>query len=82
MVWSVVPKTMADRCTCHRNRITSVLSSRKIWRERIDWKVQLNVHNLYSYDNLVGIVVQPRGEVARMRLPPERHWSLSNTFGF
>jgi hypothetical protein len=56
--------------------------SRKIWNERIQWKAQLNVRNLYGDDDLVGITVQPWGEVARVRLPPERRWFLSNTFSF
>jgi hypothetical protein len=57
---------------------------RKIWDDRISWRVQLNVVNLYdSYENgVVPISVQPWGEYATYRLAPEKRWYLTNTFSF
>jgi hypothetical protein len=55
---------------------------RKIWSGRIDWKVQLNVRNLYGSSDLIPIGVQPWGEIATVRLAPERRWYLTNTFSF
>jgi hypothetical protein len=55
---------------------------RKIWKDRIDWRVQLNIRNLISDQDFVGITVQPWGEVARVRIPPERRWYVTNTFSF
>jgi hypothetical protein len=56
--------------------------SRRIWKDRIDWKAQLNVRNVIGDDDLIGITVQPWGDVARVRIPPERSWYLTNTFSF
>jgi catecholate siderophore receptor len=55
---------------------------RKLWNGRIDWKVQLNVRNLYRDRDLIPIGVQPWGEIATVRLAPERRWYLTNTFSF
>jgi outer membrane receptor protein involved in Fe transport len=56
--------------------------TRKIFRNRIDWRLQLNVRNLISDQSLVPITVQPWGEVASARLAPERRWYLTNSFSF
>ena len=55
---------------------------RKLWTDRINWKVQLNVRNLYGETDPIAINVQPWGEVAVVRLAPERRWYLTNTFSF
>lgn len=47
------------------------------------WRAQLNVRNIWqSSGDLIGITVQPWGEVAATRLAPERRWYLTNTFSF
>jgi len=56
--------------------------SRKLWHDRIDWKVQLNVRNIIGNHDPIPITVQPWGETAMARLAPERRWYLTNTFGF
>jgi hypothetical protein len=55
---------------------------RKIWDNRVDWKVQLNVTNMYKPRDLIPIGVQPWGQISTMRLAPERRWYLTNTFSF
>jgi hypothetical protein len=41
------------------------------------------VRNLWqSSGDLIGITVQPWGEIATTRLAPERRWYLTNTFSF
>lgn len=55
---------------------------RKLWSDRIDWKVQLNVRNLYGETGVIAIGAQPWGEVSTARLAPERRWYLTNTFSF
>ncbi len=55
---------------------------RKLWRDRIDWKVQLNVRNILGDQDPIAITVQPWGETAMARLAPERRWFLTSTFGF
>jgi len=56
--------------------------TRKIFRNRLDWRLQFNVRNLISGDALVPITVQPWGETASARLGPERRWYVTNSFGF
>ncbi|MEI7682485.1 MAG: hypothetical protein WCK07_24035 [Betaproteobacteria bacterium] len=56
--------------------------TRKIWRDRIEWKAQLNVRNLIGQTKPIAITVQPWGETASVRLAPERRWYLTNTFSF
>ncbi|WP_414660143.1 hypothetical protein [Horticoccus sp. 23ND18S-11] len=56
--------------------------SRRIWNQRIDWKVQLNVRNVIGDDQTIAITAQPDGSPAAVRLAPERRWYLSNSFSF
>ncbi len=55
---------------------------RKLWKDRVDWKVQLNVRNLYGDAATIPIGVQPWGEASTVRLAPEHRWYLTNTFSF
>ena len=55
---------------------------RKLWRDRLNWKLQLNVRNLYGNSTPIAVSVQPWGEVSTTRLAPERRWYLTNTFTF
>ncbi|MDO8544751.1 MAG: hypothetical protein Q7S40_30275 [Opitutaceae bacterium] len=55
---------------------------RAIWQNRIKWKVQLNGRNLLAERDLIPVTVQPWGEIATARIPPERRWYLTNTFNF
>jgi hypothetical protein len=55
---------------------------RRIFQDRIEWRAQLNVRNLIGDKDPIAITVQPWGEVASARLPPERRWYLTNTFSF
>ena len=59
-----------------------VAYTRKLWRNRIEWKVQLNAKNLFGGGDPIAVTVQPWGDVAATRLPPERRWYLNNTFSF
>jgi hypothetical protein len=55
---------------------------RKIWQDRVEWKVQLNGSNVIGGNGLKTIAAQPWGEPASVRLPPERRWFITNTFEF
>ncbi len=55
---------------------------RKVWNDRINWKVQLNARNLFGDTQTIGIGVQPWGAFSTTRLAPERRWYLTNTFSF
>ncbi len=61
----------------------TVSYGRKVWQDRIDWKVSLQVRNAFaSGGDLVPVTVQPTGQVASYRLAPEQRFYLTNTFSF
>ncbi len=55
---------------------------RKIWKDRLDWRIQLNVRNAIGQGDLIPITAQPDGSPASVRLAPDRRWYLTNTFSF
>jgi outer membrane receptor protein involved in Fe transport len=55
---------------------------RRIWNDKITWKVQLNVSNLLRDRELIPIQAQPWGQVATYRLAGPQRWYLTNTFSF
>jgi outer membrane receptor protein involved in Fe transport len=56
--------------------------TRKLWRDKIEWKVQLNVRNVIGTTDLIAVTVQPWGDPAVTRIPPEKRWYVTNTFSF
>jgi hypothetical protein len=56
--------------------------TRRLWGNRIEWKVQLNVRNAIGDTRTIPITAQPDGTPASVRLAPDRRWYLTNTFGF
>ncbi|MEY2880946.1 MAG: hypothetical protein RLZZ15_3326 [Verrucomicrobiota bacterium] len=56
--------------------------TRKVFRNKIDWKVQLNVRNAIGKGDLIPITTQPDGSPASVRLAPDRRWYVTNTFSF
>ncbi len=56
--------------------------TRKIWNDRIDWKIQLNVRNLLNDDELVPIKANPDGAEVAWRIPTPLEWTIRNTFSF
>jgi hypothetical protein len=55
---------------------------RKIWNDRIDWRIQLNVKNLFGGTGLRRLKVQPWGQTASVSMPAEKRWYVTNTFEF
>jgi hypothetical protein len=55
---------------------------RKIYRDKINWKVQLNMRNVVGSSQPIAITVQPDGSPAVTRIPPEKRIYLTNTFEF
>lgn len=54
----------------------------KALSDRVDWKIQLNIGNAFSGDELIPITTQPDGSVAAARIAPSRNFRLQNTFSF
>ncbi len=55
--------------------------SRKL-TEKVDWRIQLNVRNLFADEGLIPVTVQPDGSPAVSRIPDLTSWTLTNTFSF
>jgi hypothetical protein len=55
---------------------------RRVWKDKIDWRVQINVRNALGTDTLIPINAQYDGTVASYRVPPEKRIYLTNTFTF
>jgi hypothetical protein len=55
---------------------------RRIFKDRVAWRVQLNVRNLVGSDDLIPVSTNPDGRPAIVRIPPEKQWLLTNTFRF
>jgi len=54
--------------------------SRKIWQNRINWKLQLNVRNLLDDDQLIPAAAQPDGSISSWMAPQGRTFMLRSTF--
>lgn len=55
---------------------------RKIFNDRVGWRIQLNVTNITTGDDPIVVRAQPWGSPAIVRVPPEQRWYLTNTFNF
>lgn len=55
---------------------------RRILRDRVAWRVQLNVRNLIGSDALIPVSTNPDGRTAIVRIPPDRQVTITNTFRF
>lgn len=49
---------------------------------KIHWRIQLNVRNVFGKKELIPISVQPDGSVGASRIAEPRTWALTNTFKF
>ena len=56
--------------------------NRRIFDDKVEWKLQLNVRNIIGEDNLIPIAVQPDGSVLNGRIPSGTGWVLSSRFKF
>jgi hypothetical protein len=59
-----------------------VAYSRKVYRGKVNWRVQLNVSNVGVGNELVPVTVQPDGTPAAYRIRPPQQMFLTNTFTF
>jgi hypothetical protein len=55
---------------------------RKVWRDRIYWKAQLNVRDIGQHHKLIPVGTQPTGAIASWRIAADTSWMLSNSFEF
>jgi len=55
---------------------------RKLFEDKIDWKIQLNVRNAFGDNDNIPVITNPDGKVAIFRNPLPTEIFLSNTFRF
>jgi hypothetical protein len=55
---------------------------RKLWRDRVQWSVQLNVRDVLNEDELVPVMAQPDGSIAAWIAPQGRLFTLRTSFEF
>ena len=56
--------------------------TRKLWRDKVAWRIQLNVRDLLDEDELVPVMAQPDGSIAAWVAPQGRLFTLRTTFEF
>lgn len=56
--------------------------SGKLFRDRVPYKVQLNVRNLFTHDELVPVVANPDGSIPVWSIAEGRKFTLSARFSF
>lgn len=54
----------------------------KIFDEKVNWRIQLNVRNILGQNDLIPITVQPDGTPGTYRIPEPTTFTLTNTFEF
>jgi hypothetical protein len=67
--------TQIDLSLGYRNKF-------KLSGRMIAWNIGVNVRNLNAKDRLIPIASNPDGSWATFRIPPERQWSVTNSFAF
>jgi hypothetical protein len=55
---------------------------RRIWKDRIAWKAQLNVRNIGVRNRLIPMTAAPDGSIDTYRISAGMTWALSNSFEF
>jgi hypothetical protein len=56
--------------------------SRKIWDNKIDWRIQVNIRNAFGDNDDIPVRTNPNGQVAVIRIPNPRTITVTNTFRF
>ena len=58
------------------------LAYRHRLNRKIDWKIQLNIRDLFAKGALIPTASNPDGTVAQARIPAATSWEISNRFEF
>jgi hypothetical protein len=54
----------------------------KLGGERVTWNIGLNVRNLNAKETLIPISANADGTYGSFRIPPDRSWTVTNSFAF
>jgi hypothetical protein len=55
---------------------------RKIYHNRVDWKIQLNVRNVFADNELIPVRLNNDGSYASFRASAPRSWFVTSSFEF
>jgi len=55
---------------------------RRLFSDKVDWRVQLNVANIGVGNKLIPVTIQPDGSPAAYRIRPPQQIFMTNTFSF
>lgn len=55
---------------------------RRILKDKIAWRIQLNIRDIFGSDDLIAVSAQPNGQVASARIPQPNKWTITNSFEF
>lgn len=55
---------------------------RRLFKDRVAWKIQLNVRNAIGSSDPIPVFTNPDGSLALVRVPPLTEWLITNTFRF
>ncbi|MDQ8202192.1 TonB-dependent receptor plug domain-containing protein [Pelagicoccus sp. SDUM812003] len=50
--------------------------------DKVDWRIQVNVRDLFQDGDLIPLTVQPDGTPGVSRIPGSTEWTVSNSFSF
>ncbi len=50
--------------------------------DKVDWRIQVNVRDLFQDGELIPLSVQPDGSPGSYRIPGSTEWTVSNSFSF
>lgn len=54
----------------------------KLFKDKVDWSIQLNIQNVFGDDELIPVRSNPDGTAANFRIQQGQSWRLSSTFSF
>jgi hypothetical protein len=56
--------------------------SRRVFANKVNWRIQLNLRNIGEKAHLVADAVEPDGSIGLARIQDGTTWTLTNTFEF
>lgn len=77
-----VPDFTSPRISPSQDHVDFWLGYRTRLTDKVDWRIQLNVRNVFESDGLIPIDYNAAGEAIGYIFGPSRSWTLSSTFSF
>lgn len=55
---------------------------RKLFKRSVDWKIQLNISNVFAHEDFMPATLNADGTTAVLKIAPQRSWSITSSFDF